>query len=364
MTYLVLRNVSRSFGCYKAVDDVTFGVEKGNLTALLGPSGSGKTTLLRMISGLETLDSGDILIDGEPISGVQAGRRDIGFVFQNYALFRHMTVFDNIAFGLRVKKRRAEDVSKRVLELISLVGLDNMEKRYPHQLSGGQRQRVAFARAIAPNPRILLLDEPFAAIDVRVRQELRAWLKETINSFRITSIFVTHDHDEAMELSDEIVLLNGGRVEQTGTPSEIYGVPATPFVAGFIGASSAVNDLSAFKGFEAAGNFSAVIVRPEFVSVERSGRMPSFDRASERGVIEGVIYRGAYKELKIRVRGEKLVTNRALDKEDLREGDEVSVLIRRVHAFNGKHAFTLENEKLKDTSLSSHFLSSQTTKAW
>ncbi|MDR1579534.1 MAG: ABC transporter ATP-binding protein [Synergistaceae bacterium] len=351
MTYLALRNIGKSFGNCKAADDVSFGVGKGKLAALLGPSGSGKTTLLRLISGLETPDSGDISLDGERIDDIPAGRRDIGFVFQNYALFRHMTVFDNIAFGLNVKKWRPRAVSERVHELISRVGLDNMGKRYPHQLSGGQRQRVAFARAIAPNPQVLLLDEPFAAIDARVRQELRTWLKETINAFRITSVFVTHDQDEAMELADEIVALNGGRVEQTGTPSEIYGVPATPFVARFIGGSSVINDLSAFSGFEAAEKFSAIIVRPECVSVEKSGKMPDFERVSERGIVERVSYRGAYKELKIRVHGEELVTNRPLNlnknlnKGDLRAGDEVNVLIHRVHAFDGTRAFILENEK-------------------
>jgi sulfate transport system ATP-binding protein len=348
MTYLALRNVGKSFGAVNAADGVTFGVGKGKLAALLGPSGSGKTTILRMISGLETPDAGDISIDDERINGVPAGRRDVGFVFQNYALFRHMTVSDNIAFGLRVKKWRPEDVSKRVRELMSLTGLDNLDKRYPNQLSGGQRQRVAFARAIAPNPRILLLDEPFAAIDARVRQDLRAWLKETMNSLRITSVFVTHDQDEAMELADEIVALNEGRVEQTGTPPKIYGAPATPFVARFIGNSSVIDDLSAFGGFEAAGKFSAVIVRPECVSVEKRGQMPVFERVSERGVVEKVIYRGAYHELKIRVFGENLAANRASGKDDLRPGDEVSVLIHRVHAFDGARAFVLENENLKD----------------
>lgn len=345
MSYLALQNVGKSFGSFKAAQDITFGAEKGSITALLGPSGSGKTTILRMISGIETPDAGDISIDGERINDVPAGKRDIGFVFQNYALFRHMTVFDNIAFGLRVKKQAPRVVSRRVSDLLSLVGLDNMENRYPHQLSGGQRQRVAFARAIAPNPRILLLDEPFAAIDTRVRQELRAWLKETINSLRITSVFVTHDQDEALELADEIAVLNGGRLEQTGTPSEIYEVPATRFVARFIGGSSVVNNLSRFGGFEAAGKFSEIIVRPEHVSVEKRGRIP-FGRDAARGVVERVVYRGAQKELKIRVKDEELLTNRAPDQEDLRVGDEVDVLIRRAYAFDGKRAFILENESI------------------
>ena len=225
--YVELKNINKSFGDFKASDNISFGIEKGKLIGLLGPSGSGKTTILRMIAGLETPDSGEIIIDGRVINNIPASKREIGFVFQNYALFRYMTVYENIAFGLRVRKNDKKSIDKRVKELINLVGLDGMEKRYPSQLSGGQKQRVAFARALAPNPQLLLLDEPFAAIDAKVRQELRSWLKEMILKLGVTSIFVTHDQDEAIEVADELIITNNGKIEQTGTPLEIYQNPET-----------------------------------------------------------------------------------------------------------------------------------------
>lgn len=203
--YVELKNINKTYGDYKASSDVNFGIEKGKLIGLLGPSGSGKTTILRMIAGLENPDSGEIIIDGEVVNNIPASKRGIGFVFQNYALFRYMTVFDNIAFGLKIQKKSKKYIKERVKELIKLIGLDN---RYPSQLSGGQRQRVAFARALAPNPHLLLLDEPFAAIDAKVRQELRSWLKEMIQKLGVTSIFVTHDQDEAIEVADEIIITN------------------------------------------------------------------------------------------------------------------------------------------------------------
>ena len=204
--YLELKHVSKRFGDYKASDDVSFSVEKGELTALLGPSGSGKTTILRMIAGLEKADSGDIIIDGKRVNDIPASRRGIGFVFQNYALFRYMTVYDNIAFGLQVKKTAPSAIEARVHELMALTGLDGLEKRFPNELSGGQRQRVAFARALAPEPTLLLLDEPFAAIDAKARKELRQWLREMIHRVGITSLFVTHDQDEAVEVADKSLL--------------------------------------------------------------------------------------------------------------------------------------------------------------
>ena len=219
--YVELKNINKNFGSFKASDNVSFGIEQGKLIGLLGPSGSGKTTILRMIAGLETPDSGDIFIDGVRVNDIPAGKRGIGFVFQNYALFRYMTVFDNIAFGLEVQKKNKKEIKDRVLELVKLIGLEGMEKRYPSQLSGGQRQRVAFARALAPNPQLLLLDEPFAAIDAKVRQELRSWLKEMIYKVGVTSIFVTHDQDEAIEVADEIIITNKGTIEQKGSPLDI-----------------------------------------------------------------------------------------------------------------------------------------------
>ena len=233
--YVELRNINKTYGTFKASNNINLGIEKGKLIALLGPSGSGKTTILRMIAGLETADSGDIIIDGKVVNDVPASKRGIGFVFQNYALFRYMTVYDNIAFGLKVNKWKKSDIKKRVDELIELVGLSGMAKRYPSQLSGGQRQRVAFARALAPNPELLLLDEPFAAIDAKVRQELRSWLRDMITKVGITSIFVTHDQEECFSISDKVAVMNGGVIEQFDTPENIYRRPATEFVARFIG---------------------------------------------------------------------------------------------------------------------------------
>ena len=219
--YLELKNINKKFGDYQASDQVSFSIEKGTLAALLGPSGSGKTTILRMIAGLEHQDSGDVFIDGVCVNDVPVEKRGIGFVFQNYALFPYMTVYDNIAYGLKLRKQDKETIKKRVTELLDLVGLPGLENRLPGQLSGGQRQRVAFARALAPDPQLLLLDEPFAAIDAKVRKELRAWLKQMVEQLGITSIFVTHDQDEAVEVADEIIVTNRGRVEQSGTPIEI-----------------------------------------------------------------------------------------------------------------------------------------------
>ncbi|MBR0089924.1 MAG: sulfate ABC transporter ATP-binding protein, partial [Clostridia bacterium] len=229
--YVELKNINKSFGDFKASDNVSFGIEKGKLIGLLGPSGSGKTTILRMIAGFETPDSGDIIIDGERVNDIHPSKRGVGFVFQNYALFRYMTVFENIAFGLKVQKADKKYIKERVNELLSLIGLEGLGNRYPAQLSGGQRQRVAFARALAPNPQLLLLDEPFAAIDAKVRQELRTWLKDIIGKLGITSIFVTHDQDEAIEVADEIIITNKGRIEQSGTPIEVYQKPTTAFTA-------------------------------------------------------------------------------------------------------------------------------------
>ncbi len=235
--YVEMKHIYKTFDGFHASDDVSFGIEKGYLSALLGPSGSGKTTILRMIAGLDKPDSGDILINGVRVNDIQGSKRGIGFVFQNYALFRYMTVADNIAFGLEVQKKNKAQIKNRVEELLELVSMQDLGKRYPHQLSGGQRQRVAFARALAPNPQLLLLDEPFAAIDAKVRRELRTWLKEMIGRVGITSIFVTHDQEEAMEVADTIIITNQGRIEQTGRPEEICHNPQTEFVADFIDAA-------------------------------------------------------------------------------------------------------------------------------
>lgn len=347
--YVELKNINKNFGSFQASKDVSFGIEKGRLVALLGPSGSGKTTILRMIAGLETPTSGDILIDGVRVNDIAPADRGIGFVFQNYALFRYMTVFDNIAFGLKLKKMPREQIRERVSELISLTGLTGMEKRFPNQLSGGQRQRVAFARALAPNPSLLLLDEPFAAIDAKVRQELRSWLREMIYKLGITSIFVTHDQDEAVEVADEIIVTNKGRVEQIGTPRQIYKEPVTPFVSEFIGQSVIIPDFDRLKGFSSGqGKYDGAIVRPEFVEAFKSDNPHFADvlRFSEEGVISDILFRGNSLELKINVNGITLPTFRSLERRPVKIGEKMNVIIYRLFAFDSEKSYLMENENL------------------
>ena len=234
-----IKNVSKDFGNFRALKNVNLKVETGELVALLGPSGSGKTTLLRIIAGLETAEEGGILFHGEDAQDKQTKDRHVGFVFQHYALFRHMTVFDNIAFGLRVQPKKIrpsnEEIKKRVHELLGLVQLDWVADRHPSQLSGGQRQRIALARALAVRPKVLLLDEPFGSLDAKVRRELRQWLRRFHDDLHITSLFVTHDQEEALEVADRIVVMNEGRIEQVGTPEEVYHNPVSPFVLNFLG---------------------------------------------------------------------------------------------------------------------------------
>ncbi|GMV65793.1 MAG: sulfate ABC transporter ATP-binding protein [Candidatus Omnitrophica bacterium] len=234
-----VRNVTKQFGEFTALRDVSLTVPAGELVALLGPSGSGKTTLLRIIAGLETADSGAILFHGEDTTDQKLRDRKVGFVFQHYALFRHMTVFENVAFGLRVRPRRdrpgKQEIRDRVMKLLNLVQLQSLAHRYPSELSGGQRQRVALARALAVEPRVLLLDEPFGALDAKVRKELRRWLRRLHDEIHITSVFVTHDQEEALEVADRVAVMNEGRVEQEGTPEEVYHSPRTPFILNFLG---------------------------------------------------------------------------------------------------------------------------------
>jgi sulfate transport system ATP-binding protein len=234
-----IKAVSKTYGQFVAVDDVSFTVGGGELFALLGPSGSGKTTLLRVIAGLETPDRGTVLLDGEDATDRNVRDRGVGFVFQHYALFRHLTVFENVAFGLRVRPRSrrppVSEIVRRVHDLLALVQLDYLADRYPAQLSGGQRQRVALARALAVEPKVLLLDEPFGALDATVRRELRRWLRRLHDEIRLTSVFVTHDQEEAFELADRVVIMNRGRIEQEGRPDEVLERPATPFIMNFLG---------------------------------------------------------------------------------------------------------------------------------
>jgi sulfate/thiosulfate transport system ATP-binding protein len=237
---IVVEGLTKQFGSFTAVDDVSFEAADGAITALLGPSGSGKSTVLRMIAGLERPTSGRITLAGEDQSSASVQERRVGFVFQHYALFRHMTVRQNVAFGLSVRRQDKGAISTRVDELLELVQLAPFGDRYPHHLSGGQRQRVGLARALAPRPRVLLLDEPFGALDARVRQDLRHWLGDLHRELGVTSLLVTHDQEEALELADRVVLMHLGRIEQVGTPEEVYHQPATPFVAGFIGAANVI----------------------------------------------------------------------------------------------------------------------------
>ncbi|WP_314003532.1 ABC transporter ATP-binding protein [uncultured Paenibacillus sp.] len=344
-----VRNLNKSFGDFHAVRDVSFAVEKGHLIGLLGPSGGGKTSILRMLAGLESPSSGDIIFEGKRVNELPPQERGIGFVFQNYALFKHMTVFDNVAFGLKVKKQPKERIRERVMELVELTGLKGFEHRYPHQLSGGQRQRVAFARALAPEPQLLLLDEPFAAIDAKIRQELRSWLKDMIARLGITSIFVTHDQDEAIEVADEIMIISKGRLEQKGTPWEIYKNPQTQFVASFVGESTIVEDVSKLRGFENASSWAdtKALIRPEYIEVGRLSefRIPS---ATERGRVKHIHFRGSEWLVEVEVGSNLLITYRSLEKEILHPGDEVSVLVHRAYLFNDNDSWIMENTLKED----------------
>lgn len=281
-----VKNLARTFGGFRALDDVSLRIETGELVALLGPSGCGKTTLLRIIAGLEQPDSGTILLDGVDATRLHVGARKTGFVFQHYALFRHMTIFENVAFGLRSRKRALRPseqvIRKKVHELLQLVQLDWLSERYPAQLSGGQRQRIALARALAVEPQVLLLDEPFGALDAKVRKELRRWLRRLHDDLNVASLFVTHDQEEAFEVADRVVLMNEGKIEQVGTPRQVWESPSTPFAYRFLG------DVNQFSGKAEAGVLHAdglcfaspgiatdgavaatAFVRPHDVEVER-----------------------------------------------------------------------------------------------
>jgi sulfate transport system ATP-binding protein len=236
------RNVTKRYGEFVALDDVSIAVPDGSLTALLGPSGGGKSTLLRVIAGLEEPDAGTVVIGEQEVTNHPPQRREVGFVFQHYAAFKHMTVRDNVAFGLTIRKRPKAEVASRVDELLELVGLSHLGKRFPSQLSGGQRQRMALARALAVEPHVLLLDEPFGALDARVREELRAWLRRLHDEVHVTTIFVTHDQEEALEIAEQIVVINEGRVEQSAPPHEVYDHPANDFVMSFVGPVTRVGD--------------------------------------------------------------------------------------------------------------------------
>ena len=278
--------VSKSFSGLKAVDDISIDVDTGSLVALLGPSGCGKSTLLRMIAGLDTLDEGSIYIQGEDATRRSVQERQVGFVFQHFALFKHRTVRDNIAFGLELRGWSKAKIQRRVDELLSLVQLQGYHNRYPSQLSGGQRQRVSLARALAVEPRILLLDEPFSALDAKVRKELRSWLRQLHETMQVTTIIVTHDQEEAMEVADQIVVMNEGKVEQIGSPEEIYDNPATPFVMRFVGEVNILADRHA--GNDTASDSGDVLfVRPHEIDL-----LPQASEATIPAVVQRLIHLG------------------------------------------------------------------------
>jgi len=346
MGYVELHDINKHFKSFHASKDINISIEKGKLVALLGPSGSGKTTILRMIAGLEQPDSGQILIDGKVVNDTPGSERGIGFVFQSYALFRYMNVYDNIAFGLRVKKVSEDKIKERVEELLELINCQGLEKRFPSQLSGGQRQRVAFARALAPNPQILLLDEPFAAIDAKVRSELRSWLRQMITKLNITSIFVTHDQDEAIEVADEIIVTNLGRVEQSGTPQELYKNPATPFVAQFIGNSVEVKNFESFRYFEKEDENSLAYLRPEFVSIFKKGESVQFANSAEEGQVEDIIFRGSNLEVKVRLHDNLISAIRSINDAPISVGETVDVFIHRLYIISGQDVILANNSSL------------------
>jgi sulfate transport system ATP-binding protein len=354
-----LKNISKNFGGVRALADINFSVNEGELVALLGPSGGGKTTALRVIAGLETPDQGNIFIRGAEVSQVPAQKRNIGFVFQNYALFKNMTVFKNIAFGLKIKKWKKADIKARVAELVALLELQDKERRYPHQLSGGQRQRVAIARALASKPDVLLLDEPFAAVDAQIRQELRQWLVRLHQDLKLTTIFVTHDQEEAMEVADRIVIFsNQGRVAQIGTPREVYEQPRNEFVARFVGVMN-VLELTVTGGVArchelefpahglAEGQSFRIGFRPYAVQIS-----PDPAQCHYQAILRRTYFLGIMLRLEL-VLPSGLILRSRMSKEEysrlgLADGRKVSLQIR------GYHILTAEDGRL-DAEVATHY---------
>lgn len=343
-----LKNITKKFGEVSAVNNVSFTVQEGELMALLGPSGGGKTTVLRMIAGLELPTSGDIFVRGDRVNDLPVQQRNIGFVFQSYALFKNMNVFKNIAFGLKIKKWKKADAQARVMELLELFGLGGLEKRYPHQLSGGQRQRVAIARALAPKPSVLLLDEPFGAVDAKIRQELREWLVTLHHDLNVTTIFVTHDQEEAMEVSNRIVIFSRGNLEQIGTPREVYEQPANEFVARFIGVMN-VLDTEVQGGvarvgelqFPAAGQPDGTRLRIGFrpYAVQISTDLALYPY---RAVLRHTFFLGIMLRLELELPSGLLLRSRMTKEEyaqlGLEDGREVSLQIRNYRVLSAETA--------------------------
>lgn len=324
---IVVQGANKRYGDFVALDNVDFEVPAGSLTALLGPSGSGKSTLLRAIAGLDQPDSGTITINGRDVTRVPPQRRDIGFVFQHYAAFKHLTVRDNVAFGLKIRRRPKAEIAEKVDNLLNVVGLSGFQGRYPNQLSGGQRQRMALARALAVDPQVLLLDEPFGALDAKVREDLRAWLRRLHDEVHVTTVLVTHDQAEALDVADRIAVLRDGRIEQVGSPTAVYDTPANAFVMSFLGAVSSLN---------------GTLVRPHDIRV---GRRPDMkiatdDSAAEvTGVVRATIDRVVMLGFEVRIELTNAATGRAFTAQitrgdaealGLKEGDTVYVRATRV----------------------------------
>ncbi len=343
-----LKSISKKFGEVTAVNDVNFSVNDGELVGLLGPSGGGKTTVLRMIAGLEVPTEGDIFIRGQRVNDVSVQQRNIGFVFQGYALFRNMSVFKNIAFGLKIKKWKKADIEARVAELIELFGLSGLEKRYPHQLSGGQRQRVAIARALAPKPSVLLLDEPFGAVDAKIRQELREWLVKLHHDLNVTTIFVTHDQEEAMEVSNRIVIFSKGNLEQIGSPREVYEQPENEFVARFVGVMNVldtevrggvarVNELQFPAAGQADGAKLRIGFRPYAVQISTDLSLLPY-----RAVLRHTFFLGIMLRLELELPSGLILRSRMTKEEyaslGLEDGREVSFQIKNYRVLASEDA--------------------------
>jgi putative spermidine/putrescine transport system ATP-binding protein len=323
MAYLELRNVSKSFSGIEVVHDFSLDIEKGTLVSFLGPSGCGKTTTLRMIAGFEQLDDGSIVLDGGDITGVPPNRRDIGMVFQAYALFPNKTVRENISFGLRMKKTPKSEIQKKVNTVLEMVRLEETANRYPHQLSGGQQQRIALARALAVEPRVLLLDEPLSALDAEVRVVLRGEIRRIQTDLAITTIYVTHDQEEALSISDKVVVMNKGLIEQVGTPEDIYRAPKTRFVATFIGTANQFRGIASGKDTVVCKNIRLLadgvksfadgqevvaLVRPENIQVQTELPQRS-DWNVTPGVVETITFHGAVTRLGVNVSGQRVVAD-------------------------------------------------------
>jgi sulfate transport system ATP-binding protein len=331
---VAVQKLVKRFGRSPAVHEATFEAVPGKLTALLGPSGSGKTTVLRCIAGLEDPDQGAIVIDGRDVTALSPQDRGIGMVFQSYALFKHMTVRENIAFGLKVRKRPQAEIDRRVDELLALMGLKDLGLRLPTQLSGGQRQRVAFARALAPRPKVLLLDEPFSALDARVRQELRDWTRRMHDELDVTSILVTHDQEEAMELAARVVVMNQGRIEQIGAPTEVYDEPASPFVASFVGAANVIQR----EGPN--GVPQTEYVRPHEVKVARAAEVDGEDKPEDPltlARVERIARLGATAKLSVRTSDGQVmqvtITKDELQALAIAEGDRITLDVHKARIF-------------------------------